>query len=80
MPAQQSASSMADWNPPQVRPTAVGEYRAALEPLEAAPSSRRWWNGRWWSNPYHAHYEPEVIERIRQEPSVFSPFWQTLPH
>lgn len=80
MPAQVNPVSAEAWNSPRDKPAAPGEYRAALEPQEAAPTSRRWWNGRCWSNPYHSFYEPEVIARIRQEPSVFSPFWQPLPH
>lgn len=63
------------WNPLGSVPPVVGEYRAVLEPDTAKPTSRRWWNGSTWSEPYHTDWDAQTIANCRATPSDFLPYW-----
>lgn len=69
---------MNNWNSPETTPLQPGEYRAVLEPLDAAPDVLRWWSGQAWSNPYFA-FTPETLkEKIRAQVSMLRPYWQPV--
>ncbi|WP_425952986.1 hypothetical protein [Ralstonia pseudosolanacearum] len=68
--------STLDWNTPEVAPDRPGEYRAALDPLDAAATVRRFWNGRRWSNPYHSNWPQAVQAAIMRQTSILRVFWQ----
>ncbi len=72
-----SDAAATQWFDPDIDPAGPGEYRAALEPSDSLPTTRRWWNGRSWSNPYHTTYPKQLIERLRKELSPLRPFWTT---
>jgi hypothetical protein len=63
------------WNPPDTRPTEVGEYRAALAPADASQTVRRWWDGKRWSRPYHVHWDEEIKAQCRATSDDFFPYW-----
>ncbi len=65
-----------DWNAPDTFPDQPGEYVSALEPGDASPATRRFWNGSRWSNPYHSNWPEATKARIRAEPSDFRPYWK----
>lgn len=67
---------MPHWNSPDTTPEVPGEYQASLDPSDTAPSIRRWWSGRGWSNPYSANWPAELIEKVRQQMSPFAVYWQ----
>ncbi len=66
------------WNPPDVHPPSVGEYRAALDPTSVDGDIRRWWSGGAWSNPYSINWGEPLKARIRSEASPCMVFWQTI--
>lgn len=66
------------WNAPDVMPGPPGEYLAALDPMDVAPGTRRWWNGDAWSNPYSTSWPMALKEKIRKEVSPFILFWRPV--
>lgn len=64
------------WNHPDVLPKEPGEYIAALNPEEASPNVRRWWNGKRWSAPYMSHWADSAKHANRNKPSEFFVHWQ----
>ncbi|EEF22512.1 conserved hypothetical protein [Ricinus communis] len=70
-----TTASESHWNPPHTWPTAVGEYRSALEPANAGPGSRRWWNGKRWSRPYGVDWPEALKAKCRAESGEFAPYW-----
>lgn len=67
---------MQGWNAPDTVPDQPGEYPAALEPADASPTARRFWDGSRWSNPYHSNWPDATKAKIRAEPSDFRPYWK----
>lgn len=67
---------MLEWNMPDSKPGAVGEYRTALDPRDTSADIRRWWNGHAWSNPYSKNFSEELKAKVRKEVSQFKVFWQ----
>lgn len=65
------------WNPPGIAPSSSGEYQAALDPCDAAPTVRRYFDGTGWSNPYHSNWPDHLKAKCRAEPCGFLPYWNS---
>lgn len=64
------------WQSFLTAPAEPGEYRAALCPGDVGPDMRRWWTGRYWSEPYSVWWSEETKARCRATATLFMVYWQ----
>jgi hypothetical protein len=68
-----------DWVSLYENPAVPGEYYAAMEPRDCARTARRWWNGEYWSSPYHTFWPAHLKSRSQNERCQFSVYFKPTP-